>query len=44
MVMNYPSEIDDAYRDYQYGKMGIPWDYKLNDNEWLDHINKSKKQ
>ena len=44
MVMNYPSEIDDAYRDYQYGKMGIPWDYKLNDKEWLDHIDKSKKQ
>ena len=41
MVMNYPSEIDMAYRDYQIGKMGVPWDYQLTDEEWRDHIQKT---
>jgi len=41
MVMNYPSEIETAYRDYQIGKMGIPWDYQLTDEEWKDHLQKT---
>eukprot|EP00566_Odontella_aurita_P020044 CAMPEP_0113554350 /NCGR_PEP_ID=MMETSP0015_2-20120614/16100_1 /TAXON_ID=2838 /ORGANISM="Odontella" /LENGTH=293 /DNA_ID=CAMNT_0000455481 /DNA_START=530 /DNA_END=1411 /DNA_ORIENTATION=+ /assembly_acc=CAM_ASM_000160 len=40
MVMNYPNEINKAYDDYQMGKMGKPWDHKLSDDEWLEHIRK----
>ena len=38
MVMNSQSEIQQAYQDYQSGHMGVPWDYKLTDEEWQEHI------
>ena len=38
MVMNYPDEINQAYEDYQVGMMGKPWDHKLTDDEWINHI------
>jgi redox-sensitive bicupin YhaK (pirin superfamily) len=38
MVMNRPQEIDDAYRDYQLGKMGAPWKESLTDEQWQQHI------
>jgi quercetin 2,3-dioxygenase len=40
MVMNYPSEIEDAYNDYQMGKFGIPWDYKLSNEQWKKFVQK----
>lgn len=42
MVMNTPQEIQKAYFDYQSGKMGIPWDQTLTDDEWKQHIQKQK--
>jgi redox-sensitive bicupin YhaK (pirin superfamily) len=42
MVMNYPSEIEDAYNDYQKGLFGIPWDYKLSNDEWKKFIQKNQ--
>ena len=44
MVMNYPSEIEQAYADYQYGEMGIPWDHEFDDDEWMDHIRKTSQR
>ena len=38
MVMNSAYEIDQAYRDYQAVKMGAPWDHKLSDAEWTQHV------
>ena len=38
MVMNTNAEIQQAYVDYQLGKMGLPWSEKLSDDEWLQHI------
>ncbi len=38
MVMNTPREVQGAYMDYQRGKMGMPWDHKLTDNEWREHV------
>jgi hypothetical protein len=38
MVMNYPQEVESAYRDYQLGKMGRPWDHELTDEEWQQHV------
>lgn len=38
MVMNTDQEIQQAYRDYQLGNMGIPWDHSLSDEEWREHI------
>jgi hypothetical protein len=38
MVMNYPQEVESAYRDYQLGKMGRPWDHELTDDEWHEHV------
>jgi len=38
MVMSTPGEINDAYRDYEGGLMGRPWDHKLTDDEWNEHI------
>ena len=38
MVMNYPQEVESAYRDYQLGKMGRPWDHDLTDEEWREHV------
>lgn len=44
MVMNYPHEINNAYLDYQMGKMGLPWDHELSDEEWLKHVEKYPSQ
>ena len=38
MVMNTQSEIQQAYLDYQLGKMGMPWSEKLTDEEWQQHV------
>mmetsp|Transcript_25440 Transcript_25440/g.70075 ORF Transcript_25440/g.70075 Transcript_25440/m.70075 type:complete len:630 (+) Transcript_25440:138-2027(+) len=38
MVMNHGYQIEEAYRDYQLGKMGVPWDYQLDDEEWKAHV------
>jgi hypothetical protein len=40
MVMNYEHEIEQAYRDYQLGKMGRPWSEDLSDEEWTRHVQK----
>jgi redox-sensitive bicupin YhaK (pirin superfamily) len=44
MVMNFPSEIDDAYRDYQKGLYGIPWDHKLSNEDWQIHVQNTKRK
>ena len=44
MVMNYPHEIENAYRDYQMGKMGLPWDHEMTDEEWKKHVEKYPSQ
>lgn len=44
MVMNHPDQINQAYADYQMGKMGLPWDHKLSDEEWQEHIRKNPSQ
>lgn len=36
--MNSNSEIEQAYLDYQMGKMGLPWSEKLSDEEWQQHV------
>ena len=41
MVMNTEQEIGVAYDDYSRGKMGLPWDHKLSDEEWTDHVRKA---
>jgi redox-sensitive bicupin YhaK (pirin superfamily) len=38
MVMNHANEINQAYRDYELGYMGQPWDHKLTDEEWKRHV------
>lgn len=38
MVMNYPDEINAAYRDYQLGLFGRPWPHTLQRDEWLSHV------
>jgi quercetin 2,3-dioxygenase len=38
MVMNSAYEINEAYQDYQAGKMGAPWDHKLTDKDWTEHV------
>jgi len=38
MVMNSYDEINDAYGDYQVGRMGRPWSETLSDEEWREHI------
>ncbi|KAL3758827.1 hypothetical protein ACHAWU_007944 [Discostella pseudostelligera] len=38
MVMNTPQEVQRAYMDYQRGNMGMPWDHKLSDDEWREHV------
>lgn len=37
MVMNSANEINQAYADYERGKMGAPWQHELTDHEWKDH-------
>jgi len=39
MVMNTEVEINQAYRDYQMGRMGMPWSHELSDEEWKGHVN-----
>lgn len=36
MVMTSEKECDKAYRDYSEGFFGVPWDYRLNDDEWRE--------
>ncbi|KAL7572340.1 hypothetical protein ACA910_021555 [Epithemia clementina (nom. ined.)] len=38
MVMTTPGEIQQAYADYQLGYFGLPWDHKLSQPEWKDHV------
>jgi quercetin 2,3-dioxygenase len=38
MVMSNPQEINQAYADYQAGLFGTPWDHKLSDEEWRQHV------
>ncbi|GAB5359877.1 hypothetical protein AAMO2058_000580000 [Amorphochlora amoebiformis] len=38
MVMNTDYEILKAYQDYEYGEFGYPWDEKLHDDEWAQHV------
>ena len=42
MVMNNNVQIQQAYTDYQYGKMGVPWDHELGDEEWMEHVEQTK--
>ena len=44
MVMNTQGEIQKAYMDYQRGYMGIPWDNKLTDEEWTEHVKQNPSQ
>lgn len=41
MVMNYPDEINKAYRDYQLGLFGRPWPHTLTREEWMAHVKQS---
>jgi len=41
MVMNTQPEIQQAYLDYQLGKMGLPWSEKLSDEEWQQHVKRN---
>mmetsp|Transcript_26088 Transcript_26088/g.54645 ORF Transcript_26088/g.54645 Transcript_26088/m.54645 type:complete len:656 (-) Transcript_26088:153-2120(-) len=41
MVMNNEFQIQEAYRDYQMGRMGVPWDHELNDEEWREHVRRT---
>ena len=38
MVMTSNTEINQAYRDYQMGMMGMPWSHELSDEEWKQHV------
>lgn len=40
MVMNSANGINQAYTDYQSGKMGSPWDHTISDEEWKTHVNR----
>ncbi len=42
MVMNNNAQIQQAYTDYQYGQMGVPWDHELGDDEWMEHVRQTK--
>ena len=44
MVMSNPSEINQAYADYQMGLFGTPWDHKLSDDEWKQHVEANPKR
>lgn len=34
MVMNSPSEVEQALNDYRRGDFGVPWEHTLDDEEW----------
>lgn len=36
MVMSTEKECDKAYRDFSEGFFGMPWDHRLNDDEWRE--------
>ncbi|CAM9892698.1 unnamed protein product [Ectocarpus fasciculatus] len=38
MVMNTEKECDKAYRDFSEGFFGVPWDHRLNDDEWREYV------
>jgi redox-sensitive bicupin YhaK (pirin superfamily) len=40
MVMNTAEEINHTYRNCELGFMGRPWDHKLSNDEWNEHIEK----
>jgi len=40
MVMNSYDQINQAYQDYQQGRMGIPWSHELSDEKWREHLQK----
>ena len=42
MVMNNNAQIQQAYSDYQFGQMGVPWDHELGDDEWMEHVKLTK--
>lgn len=37
-VLNSSWQIQEAYQDYQAGKFGKPWDHRLTDDEWREHV------
>ncbi len=41
MVMNTQGQIEEAYRDYQLGFMGTPWDHQLSNDDWKRHVAKN---
>lgn len=44
MVMTTEKECDKAYRDYSEGFFGMPWDHRLNDDEWREVRTTQKKR
>lgn len=40
MVMNTQGQIQEAYRDYQLGLMGMPWSHELSNEDWQQHVAK----
>lgn len=38
MVVETPAELEDAFRDYEQGKMGVPWSESCTDAEWKRHL------
>ena len=40
MVMTTQREIAEAYRDYQLGLMGLPWNHELSHEDWKQHVAK----
>lgn len=43
MVMTNSLEIQQAYEDYNSGMFGIPWDHKLTDAEWKEHLQNTRR-
>jgi redox-sensitive bicupin YhaK (pirin superfamily) len=37
-VLSSNSEVNQAYLDYQTGNFGSPWDHKLSDEDWQQHV------
>ena len=42
MVLSTPSELEQAYIDYERGDMGIPWSEQCTDEEWRRHLRKNR--